>query len=85
MTTIDAALLVGALLAFSLAGSYWLIDRAQRRESVRDRLIREGRERAEFASIADPYTLAATDPELAARLDQLRDDIRAEQQGGGLS
>lgn len=44
MSTSGAFGVVVALLAFSLAAAYWQIDRAQRRESMRDRIIREARE-----------------------------------------
>ncbi|MFI5687842.1 hypothetical protein [Streptomyces sp. NPDC051636] len=83
MSTATAVLITAAVLAFSLPAAYWQIRRAQRHESVRDRIIRESCEYAGLAAQVDDLELCwdlpayqRPDPDLDAGCDRLWDAIR---------
>lgn len=88
MSTLEAALIVVAVLIVSLAGAYEWVDRARHRESTRDRLIREAHEATvhdvgpdSLRLLQDLDAYVAADAQLAAGFDRLRQAIRDEQNG----
>lgn len=90
MSTLEAALVVVAVLAFSLPAAYWQLRRAQRHEAARDRIIREscelpvpaaadneaGTDCAAADECALIFSLPAYDPALDAGCERLWDAIR---------
>ncbi|MEU9333189.1 hypothetical protein AB0D49_08485 [Streptomyces sp. NPDC048290] len=60
MSTVPAALISFAFVAVALwLAALWMSRREARRESTRDRLVREAHERADSAARTDEATLAA--------------------------
>lgn len=96
MSTIEAAAIVAAVLAFSIPAAYWQLRRARREDQERDRIIRGANvsvPRVPAASDNWPSADVATqdaleliwsmpefDPELGAGCDRLWQAIRDEQQ-----
>ena len=82
MSATTAATIIAGLLTLALLAGIWQTRRTARRESIRNRLIREAQQGAEATREIDELELIYAMPEFEAGLNRLRQAIRDEQQKG---